>query len=140
MTKPKRSALSGQKRTPKGPVDESAMIAALARGETFTKAGALGGVCERTARRRMENPAFRAKVYEARQAMVDRSVGMLADQAVQAVRTLSRLMKSGQPSMEYAAAKAIMDLGPRVREASELAQRLADLEERIEDLKPGRAP
>jgi hypothetical protein len=117
------------------------MIIALARGETVKRAAALGGISERTLQRRMAEPQFRAQVLEARQVMVDRGVGLLADLGVEAGRTLHRLLKSKRPSVALGAARTILEMGPKWREAGELAQRWTDLEARFaEALAAGKLP
>ena len=56
-----------------------ALIAALAGGATVQAAAEQTGMAERTVYRRLEDPAFKARVSEARSEMLSRAVGNLAD-------------------------------------------------------------
>jgi hypothetical protein len=47
------------------PEQDQVLVAALAGGATYDRAGAAAGLSERTVRRRMADPAFRARVREA---------------------------------------------------------------------------
>ena len=58
----------------------------------------------------------------------------------EAVRTLLELMRaSAKANVRLGAAKAVLEIGMKVRETAELEERLAALEERLaEDAKGGR--
>ena len=114
-----------QKGTQKG---DSALIIALATGKTVRDAAASAHVAERTAWRRMQEPAFRQEVTNVRTMMISQAVGLLADAATDAVWTLRELLNSESDTVRLGAARAILEAGPRLRESDELASRIAALE------------
>jgi hypothetical protein len=62
--------------------------------------------------------------------MVKRAAGMLTAAATEAVRTLLSLQKdSAPPAVRLGAARAVLELGIKVRELAELEARIAALEE-----------
>jgi hypothetical protein len=107
---------------------DSALIGALAAGGTAEYAARQAGVSERTVYRRLGEPDFRRRVDEARAEMIGRAVGTLALASQGAVATLVDLQKSGPPSVRLGAARAILELGTRLRETEEMERRLASLE------------
>ena len=110
--------------------DDDGLILALATGQPVRDAAEQAGVSERTAYRRLEDAEFRRQVSEVRGAMFDQAVGKLADGAVEAVTTLRTLAsKAESETVRLSAAKAVLDIGSRLRETAELEQRMADLEQ-----------
>jgi hypothetical protein len=101
---------------------------ALASGQTVRDAAQLAGIGERTATRRVADPDFRRRVAELRGEMVARAMGRLADASVTAVETLRSLLAAEGESPRLGAAKAILELGTKLRENVELEQRLVTLE------------
>ena len=90
---------------------DSALVAALAAGFTYSDAGAAAGVSERTVRRRMTDPQFRSQVEAARTDLVSRAVGLAADSVVEAVETLRTLMVSAEgESVRLGAARALLQV------------------------------
>jgi hypothetical protein len=107
---------------------DSLLIAALAAGATNEDAAAQAGVSVRTLQRRLAEPGFKQKVDQARSDLIFRAVGALADASSEAAQTLRDLLASDRPSVQLGAAKAILDLGIKVREHAELADRIEALE------------
>jgi hypothetical protein len=60
-------------------IADDALAAALAEGKTVRDAVVAAGVSERTAYRRLGDPAFRQKVSEIRARMLERAAGVMAD-------------------------------------------------------------
>jgi hypothetical protein len=111
---------------------EEALVLALACGATVESAARQCEVSERTAYRRLKEPAFRARVQEARAEMVKRSAGMLTAAAGESVRTLLVLQKDSAPAaVRLGAARAVLELGIKVRELVELEARIAALEAQV---------
>ena len=111
---------------------DAALLLALASGETVREAARLAGIGERTATRRLADADFRRHIAELRGEMVSRAVGRLADGSTEAVAALRKLLDAGTPpAVRLGAARAILELGTKLRESVELEQRLADLERRI---------
>jgi hypothetical protein len=107
-------------------------VAALAGGATVAEAAKRANVSERTVYRRLEEPAFRQHVTVARHEMVSQAVGLLALASRAAVGTLAALLQpSIAPSVRLGAARAIIELGSKLRESEELEARIAALEESV---------
>ncbi|HWB10273.1 MAG TPA: hypothetical protein VG826_13665, partial [Pirellulales bacterium] len=111
------------------PAGDDELILALAAGATAREAAEQAGVEERTAHRRLTDADFRRAVSEARDRLFDAARGRLASLASRAVGTLQRLMESDKPSEALGAAKAVLEMGPRLREATEVEQRISRLED-----------
>ena len=110
--------------------EEEPLILALACGATVEAAARQCNVSERTVYRRLKEPAFQARVQEARGEMVKRSAGMLTAAAGASVQTLLSLQKdSAPPAVRLGAARAVIELGVKVRELADLETRIAALEE-----------
>jgi hypothetical protein len=107
---------------------DEALALAVATGQTLRDAAAANGIGERTATRRMADPAFRRRVAELRADMVARSLGRLADGMADAADTLRALLRAEGESVHLGAARALLELGTKLRESVELEERLAALE------------
>jgi hypothetical protein len=81
----------------------------------------------------MKQPEFRAKLRDARRAVVEGAIGRLQAAATEAVDTLRRNLTCGTPSVEVRAATAILDQAVRAVELWDLAERLDRLEARLGD-------
>jgi hypothetical protein len=111
---------------------DAAFLLALAAGQTVRDAARSAGIGERTATRRVADPKFRHHVGELRSEMVARALGKMADGMAEAAETLRALLAPGtRPAVRLGAAKALLELGVRLRESIELEGRLADLERRL---------
>jgi hypothetical protein len=105
------------------------IVAALAAGSTNQDAAATAGVNERTVRRRLEDPAFRAQVDEARRAAIDLAVARLSDSAAFAATTLRQLAEGAQAeTVRLGACRTILELGLKWREHGDLTARIEQLE------------
>jgi hypothetical protein len=111
------------------PAGEDELILALAAGATVRQAAQQAGMGERTVYRRLAGVEFRRAVKEARERMFDAAVGQLAGLVGQATETLARLMESDKPSEALGAAKAVLELGPRLRRATEIEERICGFED-----------
>ena len=107
-----------------------ALALALAAGRTVRDACRKAGASERTAYRRLADPGFRCRVAELRAEMVGRALGCMADGMAAAAKTLRKLLKADADTVKLGAARSILELGNKLREAVELEQRLAALEAR----------
>jgi hypothetical protein len=111
---------------------------ALAAGRTVRDAAAEVRMGERTLHRWLvEDPSFRARVDALRSELFNRAVGRLADQAVAAADRLGSLVGSDREAVALAAAKAVLELGPRLREAAELQQQVDELRQQVEAIRNG---
>jgi hypothetical protein len=111
---------------------DDALILALACGSTAEAAAAKAGVSRSTVQRRLADPAFQRKLADARADMVGRATGMLTAAAMEAVKTLLDLQgKTVAPSARLGAAKAVLEIGNRLRLEGELVGRLAAVEQAL---------
>ena len=108
---------------------DEALILALACGATLDAAASKGQVSLTTVKRRLKEPGFRARIYEVRAEMVGRASAMLSAAAMEAVKTLLDLQKTGVNSnIRLGAARAVLEIGGRLRIETELLARLETTE------------
>jgi hypothetical protein len=119
------------------PAGDGKLILALAAGATVREAAEQAGVGERTAHRRLADADFRRAVSEASGRMFDAALAGMAGLAGKAAETLERLMESEKPSVALAAAKAVLELGPRLRKSTEFEERLSRLEDEADEKAKG---
>ena|SRR6185437_1139245 len=113
--------------------NEEPLLLALACGATVEAAARQCGISERSAYRRLHDPEFKKRLEKVRADMVERSSGMLTAAAGEAVRTLLALQKEATPAaVRLGAARAILEIGIKIRQMVELEKRLEELEAMIE--------
>src|SRR5215213_1839174 len=110
---------------------DSALVTALAAGGTVEAAAKAAGVSETTAYRRQREPAFRQRVAEVRDEMVSRAVARLSATSTLAADCLRELLKAQSETVRLGAARAILELGSRLREQEDLGARIAALEREL---------
>ena len=110
---------------------DSALVTALAAGGTVEASAKAAGVSEATAYRRLREPIFRRRVTEARDEMVGRAVARLSATSTLAADCLRELLRAKAETVRLGAARAILELGSKLRESEELAERIAALEQRL---------
>lgn len=125
------------RRRARGTKDDQFLMA-LACGATVDAAAAKAGLSRRTAYRRLRDPGFRRRLRKMRDEMIERAAGMLGAASLEAVKTLLGLMDAKQPpQVRLGAARAVVDLAMKVRDAEEIQDRLQALEARLDqDKKP----
>jgi hypothetical protein len=110
---------------------DDALLLAIACGATVENAARQIGLHERTVYRRIKSPDFQRKLRVLRADMLGRTSAALTAAATEAVRTLLDLQKPGvQAAVRLGAARAILEIGAKVRETVELEARIAALEDR----------
>jgi transposase len=112
---------------------DAALITALAAGHSIKEAAKIAGVGERTAHRRLDDPAFKERVSEMRTEFLSEAVGRLSDATTEAAKTLRSLLESKSDSVRLSAARSILEFAPKLRETVELERRLAALEAEMEN-------
>jgi hypothetical protein len=109
------------------------LLLALACGATAEAAARQAGVSESTVRRRLKEPAFVAKLNKTRAEMHLRVADQLTAASTEGVRTMVQLMKeTNSGSVRLGAARSVVELSTKVRETADLAIRLTELEQRLE--------
>ena len=111
---------------------DSGLIAALACGATVRDAAQSAGVSERTAHRRLEDPAFARRVTDARSEMLSRAVGTLARTSTAAATALALLLRAESETVRLGAARSILELAAKFHETEQLEHRIAQLEAQME--------
>jgi hypothetical protein len=115
--------------------NEDALLLALACGVTVEAAAKQCQLSDRTIYRRLEEPEFCARLQAIRADMVKRASAMLTAAAGEAVRTLLALQKeSVAAAVRLGAARAILEIGIKLRELVDVETRLAVVEARIQEL------
>ena len=108
------------------------LLMAFACGATVESAARQAGVSESTAHRRLEDPAFRQQLQAMRADLVQRTAGALTAASTESVRTLLELQKpSAPPAVRLGAARSILEIGIKLREAADLEERLSALEQQL---------
>ena len=108
------------------------LLMALACGASAEAAASKVGLSTATVYRRLADPEFQKSLQQIRTDMVKRTAGTLTAAAQEAVKTLLSLQ---QPSIPHAvrlgAAKAILEIGTKVRESADMEERLAAVEQHV---------
>ena len=108
---------------------EIVLLAALAKGATVVQAAHQAGVSERTAYRRLQQPAFQARIEALQEETLRRAADVLTAAAQKGLLSLVDLQKpTTPPSVRRGAARDIIELGLRLREATVVEKRVAALE------------
>jgi hypothetical protein len=108
------------------------LLLAVACGATVEAAERKAGVSESTTYRRLAEAGIRRRLQALRADMVQRAAGLLTTAAVEAVKTLLELQKASAPyAVRLGAARAVLEIGTKLREAADLEERLAVLEEQL---------
>ena len=115
--------------------NEDALLLALAGGATVEGAAKQCGITDRTVYRRLKDADFKARLQAVRSDMVARCTGLLTAAAGEAVRTLLALQKEATPpAVRLSAARAVLEVGMKLREVVDLQTRMDELEAFVQDL------
>ena len=110
------------------PKQEIAALA-IARGAFREVAAVECGASARTVKAWLHQPTFRQRVHQLRTEITSQALGRLIDNMVSASDTLGYLSRRAKNEMvRFQAAAKIIDSAIKVREATELAERVAALE------------
>jgi len=105
------------------------MLAALASGSTIDQVAAVAHVGERTVRRRLADPAFRAQVKAEQAKVIEGAVTALGAASAHAVTTLVALLDAPTPpAVRHMAARSVLELGPKLRADFDYEVRLNAIE------------
>jgi hypothetical protein len=120
-------APNGTKNGSLNPRQEAAALA-LARGATIAEAAEGCGAGERTVKRWLTTPAFRRRVSDLRGRLTDTALGQLCNHQAAAADTLAELLQARSEMVRLSAARSILELGVKLRESTELEERITALE------------
>jgi hypothetical protein len=114
------------------------LLLALACGATVENAARAAGISPATAYRRLAEPAFRQRLQQVRTDMVSRAAATLTAAGTEAVKTLVVLQQSTAPAaVRLGAARAVLEMGIKLREMADLEERLTLLEQQIATITAG---
>jgi hypothetical protein len=114
---------------------DTELILALACGATHESAAQKAGLSLRTIYRRLENPGFREQVQQVRADIVRRVAGLFTAAGMSSFKTFTYLQESaGSESVRLGAARAVIELGCKLRKTVELTERLAAMEAQMRSL------
>src|SRR5262245_37323027 len=105
------------------------LTAELAAAKPVRDAAAAAVVAERTAFRRLADPAFKARVAGLRGEVVAAAAGRLVDGMAEAAGVLRSLLASADEHVRHRAAVKLIELGVKVTELAELERRVEELEQ-----------
>jgi hypothetical protein len=112
---------------------DEVLVTALACGATVEGAARKAGLSVRTVYRRQADPDFQSRLRQERAELTRRAAGLLTAASLESVRTLVELQGTASPpAARLGAARAVIDLGMKLREEADLAERVAELERRLE--------
>ena len=106
-------------------------IVALLTEPTVEAAARAVDIAPATIWRWSQQADFRAKLRDARRAVVEGAIGRLQQAATEAVSTLQRNLTCGTPAVEVRAATAILDQAIKAVELFDVVERVEQLEARL---------
>jgi len=101
----------------------------LAEGLSIVEAARQAGVSERTLRRRLARPDYRAEVAQLRGKMLDAALGQLIAATTAAVAVLVNLLEAKSETVRLGAASRILEHALELRELTEVEGRVQSLEQ-----------
>ena len=112
---------------------QGAFVSALLVHPTIEAAADAAGISRRTAHRYLELEVVKAALVRSLDAAMGQATRRAVAAMTQAIRTLEAIHTDGaQPTgARVSAARAILDAGPRLREALDLAERVSALEQQM---------
>jgi hypothetical protein len=112
---------------------DSALIIALAGGQPVRQAAETADVSERTVYRRLQDDRFRASLARERAGLVEEAIGRLAIGMTTAADTLTTIAADAEApaSARVSAARAVLELGSRLRAELDIEHRLEQLEDAL---------
>lgn len=108
-------------------------VTAMLTARTVEGAAEVVGVTPRTAFRYLSDPAVKAALSSALDDALSQATTRAVAAMTEALETLTRIHRDGAApaGARVSAARAILDAGPRLREAMDLASRIERLEQQM---------
>jgi len=109
-------------------------VAAMMTARTVTEAAEAAGVSERTGRQYLTQPAVKAALSQALDSALHLASRQSAAAMTDALATLQEIHQdpTNPAGSRVSAARAILEAAPKLREALDLAERVTELEKRIQ--------
>lgn len=101
------------------------LAAELLAGSTVADAADAAGISERTVYRRLNDPEFQGRLSEARAEFAEHVSDRLAEAASAAVDALVGMLGDASATVRLAAAKTILELGPKARSRAKKERAIA---------------
>jgi hypothetical protein len=118
--------------TPRRKRNEDGLLLALANGSSVPAAAKQCGLSDRSVYRRLRDPEFQQRLNAVRADLVKRAAGSLSAAGQKAVSTLLDLMKPAvSPAVRLGAAKAVLEIGVKLREVVEWEGRMTEMEAKM---------
>lgn len=118
--------------SPESSNEDDLLAVALASGYTVAESARRANMGERTAHRRLEDPAFRRRVDNLRGQIVSRALSMLNRSMARAARELAKLLGDEDPKVRLQAAREILKIALDGRQRTETELKLAELLDRLD--------
>jgi hypothetical protein len=110
---------------------------ALACGATIDNAARSAHLSTRTAHRRLADPAFQQRLQNLKADMVQRTVAMLTAAGMESAKTLITLQDNSNPgAVRLGASRTVLELGMKLRDVADFADRIAALEAQVKGTSP----
>jgi hypothetical protein len=104
------------------------LLASLATGATAEEAARVAGVGVTTVYRRLKDETFKARLVALKAQGLEAAVSVLGAAAGIASEHLQKLLNAKSETVQLGAARSIIELGLKMREAVEIEKRLLALE------------
>ena len=117
---------------PTQPIDDSVLAMALASGATHVAAAQQAQTSERTVRRKLADPAFRALVGDYRNQLIAGALGRMAESMTRAADALVAMLDAPEAHIRVRAARSLLSLGVRLQDSVDTANRIQAVEVELE--------
>jgi hypothetical protein len=111
---------------------DSILATAISSGASTAEAAEKAGVSQRTAQRRIADPAFQQQVAQLRSKLMSRALDKMAENMTRAADAIARLIDAENPAISLRAARSILTLSLRLHDALDLHERITALEQEVE--------
>ena len=109
------------------------LLQALLCGASMDAAAKKAGMSRSAAYRRLANPKFAKQYREAKADLVKRATAILSAGSLEASKSLLELTgPKNPPATRLGAARSVIELAAKLREQTEMEERMASLEQRLD--------
>lgn len=110
---------------------DEVLVAALASGRSYSDAGQLAGVSDRTVARRMSDVSFARRVAERRGEQVVATAGRISSLAGEAVDAIRGCLSDSSANTRLAAARLLLDWSLKFRRGEDLTLAVAEIRQHL---------